>query len=83
MRQLKRAYADPDLQATRKALPRGTMALEIYECDLLTESQKTQHAGLPNYESNVVGVKVPFGAVFGHLVDGSKFAELVILSTKR
>ena len=49
----------------------------------MTEVQKPQFAGMPNYTSNVAGVAVPFKVFFGKLVGSKDFDDLVILSAKR
>jgi len=49
----------------------------------LTEVQKPQFAGMPNYVSNVAGVTVPFKVFLGKLVGSKDFDDLVILSAKR
>lgn len=72
-----------NLQRTSKPLARGSLSVEIYERDLMTESQKSQWAGMPNYESNVAGVTVPWKVVLGKLVGSKDFDDLVILSAKR
>ncbi|GAB7322217.1 hypothetical protein MBLNU13_g03218t1 [Cladosporium sp. NU13] len=73
----------PDLQRSSKPIAKGSFNLEIYERDLLTEVQKPQFAGMPNYTSNVAGMKVPFKVFFGKLIGSKDFDDLVILSTKR
>ena len=75
--------ADPDLQSTRKTIARGVLNVEVYERDLLTEAQQTQYAGLPNYEANVAGVRVPWKVWLGSLVGAYGFGEMVVLSRKR
>lgn len=72
-----------NLQRTSKPIARGSLSVEIYECDLMTESQKPQWAGMPNYESNVAGVTVPWKVALGRLVGSKDFDDLVILSAKR
>lgn len=75
--------AGPELQSTRKAIARGTMHVEVYERDLLTEAQQTEFGSKPNYEANVAGVRLPWKVWLGSLVGADKFGELVILSKKR
>jgi hypothetical protein len=77
------SLADTDLQCTTKPISRGALNVDIYERDLLTDAQKAQFAGLPNYESNVAGVSVPFKVFLGKLVGSNDFDNLVILSAKR
>ncbi len=74
---------DPELQRSSKPLAKGSFNIEIYERDLLTEIQKPQFAGMPNYTSNVAGVTVPFKVFFAKLVGSKDFDDLVILSAKR
>ena len=74
---------DPDLQRSSKPIAKGTLNIEIYERDLLTEVQKPQFAGMPNYTSNVAGVTLPFKVFFGKLIGSKDFDDLVILSAKR
>ena len=74
---------DPDLQRSSKPIAKGTLNIEIYERDLLTEVQKPQFAGMPNYTSNVAGVTWPFKVFFGKLIGSKEFDNLVILSAKR
>ena len=74
---------DPELQRSSKPIAKGTLNIEIYERDLLTEVQKPQFAGMPNYTSNVAGVTVPFKVFLGKLIGSKDFDDLVILSTKR
>jgi hypothetical protein len=71
------------LQRSSKPITRGSLNLEIYERDLLTEVQKSQFAGMPNYTTNVAGVTVPFKVFLGKLVGSKDFNDLVILSAKR
>jgi hypothetical protein len=77
------SLADTDLQCTTKPISRGALNVDIYERDLLTDAQKAQFADLPNYESNVAGVSVPFKVFLGKLVGSNDFDNLVILSAKR
>ena len=74
---------DPELQRSSKPLTKGSLNIEIYERDLLTEVQKPQFAGMPNYTSNVAGVTLPFKVFLGKLVGSKDFDDLVILSAKR
>lgn len=74
---------DDSLQRSTKPITKGSLHVDIYECDLLTEAQKPQWAGLPNYESNVAGVTVPWKVFLGKLVGSKEFGNLVILSAKR
>jgi hypothetical protein len=74
---------DPELQRSSKPISRGSLTLEIYERDLLTEVQKPQFAGLPNYTTNVAGVTVPLKVFLGKLVGSKEFGDLAILSAKR
>jgi hypothetical protein len=74
---------DPELQRSSKPLAKGSFNIEIYERDLLTEVQKPQFAGMPNYTSNVAGVTVPFKVFFGKFVGSKDFDDLIILSAKR
>lgn len=49
----------------------------------MTDAQKTQWAGMPNYEQNVAGVKVPLRVVLGNVAGVEGFGEMVVLSEKR
>lgn len=74
---------DTALQRSTKPISKGSLNVDIYERDLLTEAQKPQWAGMPNYESNVAGVSVPWKVWLGKLVGSKEFDDLVILSAKR
>ncbi|KAM0720420.1 hypothetical protein Q7P37_004556 [Cladosporium fusiforme] len=71
------------LQRSSKPIARGSLNVDIYERDLLTDVQKPQWAGMPNYESNVAGISVPWKVFLGKLVGSKEFDDLVILSAKR
>jgi hypothetical protein len=71
------------LQRSSKPITRGSLNLEIYERDLLTDVQKPQFASMPNYTTNVAGVTVPFKVFLGKLVGSKEFSDLVILNAKR
>jgi hypothetical protein len=71
------------LQRSSKPIDKGSLNLDIYERDLMTEVQKPQFAGMANYVSNVAGVTVPLKVFLGKLVGSKEFDDLVILSAKR
>lgn len=75
--------ADPSLQRTSVTIPKGSTHIELQERDLLTEAQKTQWAGMPNYEQNVAGVSLPLKVVLGNVAGVEGFGEMVVLSEKR
>ncbi|KAK5121183.1 hypothetical protein LTR85_005667 [Meristemomyces frigidus] len=79
--QLKDILRDnPDLQSGSKAIPRGTMSIDIHQRDLLTPSPTTdeQH---PNSDANIAGVKLPLSVWLGSTLTGA-YSELVVLSKK-
>ncbi|TKA80700.1 hypothetical protein B0A55_03697 [Friedmanniomyces simplex] len=71
----------PTLHSKSKRIPRGVMAVEILQRDLLTPAQATRFDRYPNADANVAGLTLPLYVVLGSAFAG-KYAELVILSTK-
>lgn len=76
-------FTDPSLQRTSVPIPKGATHIELQERDLLTDTQKAQWAGKPNYEQNVAGIKVPLKVVLGNIMGAEGFGEMVVLSEKR
>lgn len=72
---------DSDLQASTKTIPRGAMAVNIHQRDLLTPSQASAADNYPNADAIVAGVKLPLSVALGSIFAGS-YSEMVVLSKK-
>ncbi|KAF2769521.1 hypothetical protein EJ03DRAFT_327368 [Teratosphaeria nubilosa] len=75
------AWLDKDerLRCTRKRIPRGTSYVDVRRHDLYLPDEKDTYSHLPNYESSLASIKVPFLAYLSNLIFGS-YEELYIVS---
>ncbi|TKA26717.1 Peptidyl-prolyl cis-trans isomerase-like 4 [Friedmanniomyces endolithicus] len=73
--------ADPTLLSTSKRIPRGAMAIEVLQRDLLTPTQAAKYDRYPTADANVAGLTLPLYVVLGSALAG-RYSELVILSKR-
>jgi hypothetical protein len=75
------AWLDKDekLRCTKKFIPRGTSYVDVRRHDLYLPDEKHQFASLPNFDSSLASIKVPFLAYLSRLVFGN-YEELYIVS---
>jgi hypothetical protein len=55
---------------SRKAIPRGALAVDVYHKDLLTAAQAEAQGPKMNDEQNVAGVRLPLSVWVGRFRDG-------------
>ncbi|KAK5138725.1 hypothetical protein LTR32_007771, partial [Rachicladosporium monterosium] len=68
----------PSLLSTSKRIPRGAMAIEVLQRDLLTPAQAAKYDRYPTADANVAGLTLPLYVVLGSALAG-RYSELVIL----
>ncbi|KAH9826655.1 hypothetical protein Tdes44962_MAKER03357 [Teratosphaeria destructans] len=73
------APADEKLRCTRKRIPRGASYVDVRRHDLYLPDEKGTYSHLPNYESSLASIKVPFLAYLSNLIFG-RYEDLYIVS---
>ncbi|EOD50803.1 hypothetical protein UCRNP2_2455 [Neofusicoccum parvum UCRNP2] len=72
--------SDSSIRVSRKPIPRGHRHVEIFQRDIMPETERAAHAHYPNMGSSVASVTLPNRVWMQRQLTARQFSELHILS---
>lgn len=72
--------ADSSIRVSRKPIPRGHRHVEIFQRDIMPETERAAHAHYPNMGSSIASVTLPNRVWMQRQLTARQFSELHILS---
>ncbi|GME63154.1 hypothetical protein GTA08_BOTSDO00938 [Neofusicoccum parvum] len=71
---------DSSIRVSRKPIPRGHRHVEIFQRDIMPETERAAHAHYPNMGSSIASVTLPNRVWMQRQLTARQFSELHILS---